>query len=71
MKKLAIKFVLVLSLAATLLPTTSGCGVGSTKEENDRTIKRVVDSDARMMTDDLGLFILARRPFYGSRYPLR
>lgn len=69
MTRFATKMILVVLLAAMLLPTAVGCGVGSTQQENNRTIARVWDADAHMLTDDLGLLVLARRPFYGSRYP--
>ena len=71
MKMLSRKIMLVVLLAAMLLPAMVGCGVGSTTQENSRTIARIWDADARMLTDDVGLLMLARRPFYGSRYPLR
>ena len=71
MTKSAKKLILVVLLAALMLPAATGCGVGSTKEENNRTISRVWEADARMLTDDVGLLLLARRPFYGSRYPGR
>lgn len=48
-----------------------GCGVGSTQEENNRTIRQVADYDARMMTDDLGLLTQTNRPWRGSQYPIK
>jgi hypothetical protein len=68
---LAKRFILVVLLACLVLPAMVGCGVGSTVQENNRTIARVWDLDSRMLTDDVGLLLLARRPFHGSRYPIK
>ncbi|HKQ47965.1 MAG TPA: hypothetical protein VJZ71_07850 [Phycisphaerae bacterium] len=62
--KKALVFVLGLFLAAPLL----GCGVGTTQAENNRTIRRVAEYDARMMTDDLGLLTQTNRPAHTSRW---
>ena len=71
MTRFASKLLLVILTAATVFPALAGCGIGTTQQENNRTIARVWDADARMMTDDLGLLVLARRPFWGSRIPLK
>ena len=57
-------FVLGLVLASTIF----GCGVGTTQAENNRTIRRVVDYDARMMVDDLGVLTQTNRPARTSRW---
>ena len=57
-------FVLGLFLAAPLL----GCGVGTTQAENNRTIRRVADYDARMMVDDLGVLTQTNQPLRTSRW---
>jgi hypothetical protein len=64
------KLVLVAALALVALPSF-GCGVGTTQSENNRTIRRVAEYDERMLVDDLGLAVLANRPFHGSRYPIK
>ena len=71
MANYAKRMIVCLVLASMILPTLVGCGVGTTAEENNRTVQRVWDADARMLTDDLGLLVLARRPFHGSRVPLK
>ena len=62
--KKASVFVLGLLLAAPIL----GCGVGTTQAENNRTIRRVADYDARMMVDDLGVLTQTNRPARTSRW---
>jgi hypothetical protein len=60
---------LVLSVLAVLVVgPLVGCGVGTTQEENNRTIARVIDYDARMMVDDLLLFSQLDRPLRTSRW---
>ena len=51
-----VKKAFLLGLGLFLVAPIWGCGVGTTQEENNRTIRRVVDYDARLMTDDLGVF---------------
>jgi len=65
--KLAKKFVMVLILAAIFAPV-GGCGVGTTQEENKRTISRSWDYDMRMLTDDVGLFLQVDRPRRTSKW---
>lgn len=62
--KKAFLFVLGLGLVAPIL----GCGVGTTQAENNRTIRRVADYDARMMVDDLGVLTQTNRPSHTSRW---
>ena len=62
--KRAFLFVLGLALVAPVL----GCGVGTTQAENNRTIRRVADYDARMMVDDLGLLTQTHRAAHTSRW---
>ena len=62
--KKAFLFVLGLVLATPTL----GCGVGTTQAENNRTIRRVADYDARMMVDDLGLLTKTNRASRTSRW---
>ena len=62
--KKAVVFVLGIFLAAPLL----GCGVGTTQAENNRTIRRVADYDARMMVDDLGVLTQTNRASHTSRW---
>lgn len=68
---MAKRIVLCLVLVAICLPGLVGCGVGSTVEDNNRSISRTWDLDARMLTDDLGELVLAERPFRGSKYPIK
>ncbi len=58
---------LALLLAMLIFPTV-GCGVASSEAENRRTVRRVVDLDARMLVDDLGLLTQTHRPLRTSRY---
>ena len=62
------KRVLMLVLLVALVAPVVGCGVGSTPEENQRAFNRVVDYDARMMVDDLQVFLQIDRPFRNSRW---
>jgi len=70
MKQTAKHLVFLLLAGATAL-SAWGCGVGTTAEDNSRTLRRVADYDARMLTDDLGTFTNSRRPWRGSRYPIK
>ena len=65
--KLAKKLVMVLILAAMFAPI-GGCGVGTTQEENKRTISRSWDYDMRMLVDDAGLLFQVDRPRRTSRW---
>lgn len=65
--RIARKMLLVVVAAMALSPML-GCGVGTTWEENQRTIRRVADYDARMMVDDLGLFTQTHRTTRTSRW---
>ena len=62
------KRVLMLVLLVALVAPVVGCGVGSTPGENQRAFNRVVDYDARMMVDDLQVFLQIDRPFRNSRW---
>jgi hypothetical protein len=64
-KKL-LMLVLLVALAAPII----GCGVGTTPEENQRAFRRVADYDARMLVDDLQIFLQIDRPFRGSHWVL-
>ncbi len=55
-------------LAVVLIAPAVGCGVATTRQENNRMISRVADYDARMLVDDIALFAQTNRPFRGSRY---
>jgi len=70
MNKLAKRLVLLALLGIFFLPDC-GCGVGTTVAQNDRSIRRVWDYDARMLVDDLGELVLCERPFHASRYPIK
>ena len=59
-------FVLVL-LVALVVPII-GCGVGSTPAEHRRALTRVIDYDARMLVDDLTVFLQINRPLRNSRW---
>ena len=52
-----------------------GCGtfsgVGTTEPENKRMVWRVQDYDCRMLHDDLMLLSQTRRPWHGSRVPIK
>jgi len=62
------KRLLVLVLLLALTVPMLACGVGSTPAENRRSALRVVDYDARMMVDDLALFMQIDRPLRNSRW---
>jgi hypothetical protein len=62
------KKTLVLVLLMALTVPVLGCGVGSTPADNRRAATRVVDYDARMLVDDLALFLQLRRPVRASRW---
>ena len=62
------KRVLLLVLLVCLIVPVAGCGVGTTQEENQRAFNRVVDYDARMMVDDLNIFLQIDRPIRNSRW---
>jgi hypothetical protein len=68
MVKSARRFVCLILALAAALPVLGGCGVGTTQQENNRQLGRVIDYDARMMVDDLALLLQTRRPHHGSRY---
>ncbi len=65
--KLFKKLLMIAFVAAMVSPLT-GCSVGRTKEENNRTLRRVADYDGRMLVDDTALFFQTNRPFRGSRW---
>ncbi len=62
------KRLIVLALLVVLVVPIVGCGVGSTPAENRRAATRVVDFDARMLADDLALFLQLNRPLRTSRW---
>lgn len=62
------KKLLVLVLLIVLTTPMLGCGVGITPAANRRAAMRVVDYDARMMVDDVTLFLQLDRPRRGSRW---
>lgn len=57
-------FVFAALMAAPLL----GCGVGTTAEDNNRTLSRLIDYDARMLVDDLALLAQTNRTLRTSRW---
>lgn len=65
--KIARRLLSLVILAAMFAPV-SGCGVGTTQEENKRTIARSWDYDKRMLVDDLGLLIQVDRPRRTSKW---
>jgi len=65
--KIARKLQSLVILAAMFAPL-GGCGVGTTQEENKRTIARSWDYDKRMLVDDLGLLIQVDRPRRTSKW---
>jgi hypothetical protein len=65
--KIARRLLALVILAAMFAPV-GGCGVGSTWDENKRTIARSYDYDKRMLVDDLGLLIQVDRPRRTSRW---
>jgi hypothetical protein len=70
MKKTARRIAVLMLLCGSPL-TSAGCGVGTTAQDKNRTISRVAEYDTRMMTDDLGTLSQTRRPWRGSRYPIK
>jgi hypothetical protein len=58
----------LLGLGLFLAAPLWGCGVGTTQAENNRTIRRVAEYDARMMVDDLGLLTQTNRAARTSRW---
>jgi hypothetical protein len=66
MKLAKIAFLFV--LGAAFVSPIVGCGVGTNQAESNRSIRRVVDYDARMMVDDLGTLTQTDRPFRGSKW---
>jgi hypothetical protein len=64
------RIVLILALASVVIPVV-GCGVGTTVSDNNRSIARTWDHDARMLVSDLGELVMAERPFHGHRYPIK
>jgi hypothetical protein len=63
-----VKKALLLVLLAIIVAPSVGCGVATTAEENQRAFNRVADYDARMMVDDLRLFLQTDRPVRNSRW---
>ncbi len=63
-----IRKLLLVIVAAVAIGPMVGCGVGTTQEENWRTVRRVADYDARMMVDDLALFAQTHRTMRTSRW---
>ncbi len=63
-----VKTLMLLALTAAVVVPSLGCGVGTTPEENSRSIRRVADYDARMLVDDVGLLIMTNRTFRTSRW---
>jgi len=62
------KRLLTLVILAAMFAPIGGCGVGSTWDENKRTISRSYDYDGRMLVDDLGLFFQMDRPRRTSKW---
>ncbi|MBN2563315.1 MAG: hypothetical protein JXQ75_20535 [Phycisphaerae bacterium] len=62
------KKILVLVLLVVLTAPIVGCGVATSPAENRRACNRVVDYDARMMVDDLAIFLQIDRPIRNSRW---
>ena len=66
------KFILAMVILAEPTLAAGGCsGIGTTPQENLYTVGRVVDADVRMLNDDVMLATQTRRPWRGSRYPLK
>lgn len=59
-----------LGLLALIATASSGCGVGTTRQDNMRQFHRTAEYDARMMVDDVRVFWQIDRPFRGSRIPI-
>ncbi len=64
------RIVLILALVCIVIPVV-GCGVGTTVSDNNRSIARTADYDARMLVSDLGELAQVERPFHGARYPVK
>lgn len=62
------KKILVLVLLIVLVGPVIGCGVGRTPADNRQAITRIADYDARLLVDDLALFLQLRRPMRASRW---
>jgi len=62
------KKMLMLVLLVVLAVPVVGCGVGTTPEENQRSFRRVADYDARMLVDDVQIFLQIDRPVRNSRW---
>ena len=60
--------ILVLILLAVFIMPVVGCGVGSTPADHRQAATRVADYDARMLVDDLRLFLQIDRPHRNSRW---
>lgn len=65
--KIARRLLSLVILAAMFAPI-GGCGVGTTQEENNRTVARSWDYDKRMLVDDLGLLFQVDRPRRTSKW---
>ncbi|MFQ5429949.1 MAG: hypothetical protein ACE5E1_06525 [Phycisphaerae bacterium] len=63
-----IKRLLLVVFAAAVMGPVLGCGVGTTVADNRRTFNRVVDYDARMLVDDVSLFMQTNRTLRTSRW---
>ena len=61
------KLLIVVFAVAAMWPVL-GCGVGTTMADNRRTFNRVVDYDARMLVDDIGLLMQTNRTLRTSRW---
>lgn len=66
--KIARRLLSLVILAAMFAPIGGCSSVGSTKEENNRTIARSFEYDRRMLADDLGLFFQIDRPRRTSKW---
>ena len=62
------KKMLMLVLLVVLVAPVVGCGVATTPEDNARSARRVADYDARMLVDDLQVFLQLDRPVRNSRW---
>ncbi|MCK6456058.1 MAG: hypothetical protein L6Q92_05955 [Phycisphaerae bacterium] len=60
----------LLLLVFSVLFVGNGCGVGTTAADTMRQTARVADYDARMLVDDVSLFIMTDRPMRGSYYAI-
>jgi hypothetical protein len=67
-----VKAILATILLAELAVLAAGCsGIGTTPQQNLFTVGRVIDSDARMLNDDVMLATQTNRPWRGSYYPMK